>query len=68
MNAFLFPAEARRVVGPAGVLEWVNTSGDKTPIHLSAEYVSARHGRGVGGVGLGGGPRDLGAALRRRQA
>jgi hypothetical protein len=46
INAFLFPAEARRVVAPAGVVVWVNTSGDGTPIYLSAEDVLLALGDG----------------------
>jgi SAM-dependent methyltransferase len=37
INAFLFPAEARRVIAPSGVLVWVNTAGAGTPIYLTAE-------------------------------
>jgi hypothetical protein len=49
VNALLFPAEADRVVAPDGVVVWVNTSGDRTPIHLEADEVnralgSAWHG------------------------
>jgi SAM-dependent methyltransferase len=40
VNALLFPAEAERVVAPAGVVIWVNTSGDRTPIHLDAHEVN----------------------------
>jgi SAM-dependent methyltransferase len=39
VNALLFPAEMDRVLAPGGVLVWVNTAGDHTPIHLSAEEV-----------------------------
>jgi hypothetical protein len=46
VNAFLFPSEARRVVGPAGVVVWVNTSGEGTPIYLSADDVLAALGPG----------------------
>ena len=38
-NMLLFPAEVDRVLAPDGVLVWVNTSGDRTPIHLTAEEV-----------------------------
>jgi SAM-dependent methyltransferase len=42
VNAFLFPAEAARVLAPAGALVWVNTLGDATPIHLPvADVVEA---------------------------
>jgi SAM-dependent methyltransferase len=38
-NMLLFPAEVRRVLAPRGALVWVNSLGDRTPIHLSAEDV-----------------------------
>jgi hypothetical protein len=41
VNAFLFPAEVDRVLGPDGVVVWVNSSGDQTPIYLPAEDVAA---------------------------
>lgn len=41
VNMFLFPAEIERVLAPHGVLVWVNTLGDATPIHLSADDVAA---------------------------
>ena len=41
VNCFLFPAEVNRVLGPDGVLVWVNSSGAQTPIHLPAEEVVA---------------------------
>jgi SAM-dependent methyltransferase len=41
INAFLFPDEMARVLAPGGALVWVNTSGDRTPIYLSAEAVDA---------------------------
>ena len=41
VNMFLFPAEVDRVLAPTGVLLWVNTLGDETPIHLPAEDVVA---------------------------
>lgn len=40
-NAFLFPAEAQRILAPAGVLLWVNSRGTGTPIHLLAVEVDA---------------------------
>jgi hypothetical protein len=58
VNCFLFPAEVDRVLGPAGVVVWVNSSGTETPIHLPAdEVVAALPGRWTGvtaraGVGL----------------
>jgi len=39
VNAFLFPGEVDRVLGPAGAVIWVNTLGDRTPIHLTADEV-----------------------------
>jgi SAM-dependent methyltransferase len=39
INMFLFPGEMDRVVRPEGALVWVNTSGDRTPIHLTADEV-----------------------------
>lgn len=36
VNALLFPGEVDRVLGPDGAVVWVNTSGDRTPIHLPA--------------------------------
>jgi SAM-dependent methyltransferase len=57
INAFLFPAEARRILAPDGVVVWVNTSGDGTPIHLSADDAALALGPGWEGraseAGLG---------------
>jgi SAM-dependent methyltransferase len=39
VNALLFPKEVERVLAPGGALIWVNSLGDRTPIHLSAEDV-----------------------------
>lgn len=39
INCFLFPAEVDRVLAPGGVLVWVNSSGESTPIHLSTQDV-----------------------------
>lgn len=41
MNAFLFPAEVQRVLGPTGVVVWVSAIGSDTPIYLSADEVGA---------------------------
>jgi SAM-dependent methyltransferase len=41
VNCFLFPQEVDRVLGPDGVVVWVNSSGGSTPIHLPAEDVLA---------------------------
>lgn len=38
-NMLLFPAEVDRVLATGGVLVWVNTSAEHTPIHLSAAEV-----------------------------
>jgi ubiquinone/menaquinone biosynthesis C-methylase UbiE len=37
INAFLFPAEVARVLLHDGVIVWLNSSGDRTPIFLSPE-------------------------------
>ena len=37
INAFLFPDEVARVLVPDGVILWLNSSGERTPIYLSAE-------------------------------
>lgn len=44
INMLLFPREMDRVLAPDGVLVWVNTSGDRTPIHLPADDVVAALG------------------------
>lgn len=41
INMLLFPDEVARVLKPDGALVWVNTSGDRTPIHLPADDVDA---------------------------
>ncbi len=41
VNCFLFPAEVDRVLGPDGVVVWVNSSGSQTPIHLRGDEVLA---------------------------
>lgn len=40
VNALLFPKEMDRVLRPGGTLTWVNSLGDRTPIHLPAEDVA----------------------------
>lgn len=61
INMLLFPAEVDRVLAPGGALLWVNTLGDRTPIHLppadvvdvlpgSWEAVTARAGSGFWAV------------------
>jgi hypothetical protein len=41
VNCFLFPAEVDRVLSDQGVVVWVNSSGNETPIHLPPEDVLA---------------------------
>ncbi len=50
INMLLFPREMARVLAPSGVLVWVNTSGDRTPIHLPADDVVAAMGPGWTGT------------------
>ena len=40
VNALLFPAETARVLAPGGAVVWVNSLGDRTPIHLPPEDVA----------------------------
>jgi SAM-dependent methyltransferase len=40
VNALLFPQETARVLAPGGVVVWVNSLGDRTPIHLPPEDVA----------------------------
>jgi SAM-dependent methyltransferase len=42
INAFLFPAEVERALSREGVLVWVNSSGEQTPIYLSVDDLVAR--------------------------
>jgi SAM-dependent methyltransferase len=39
VNMFLFPAEVTRVLADDGVLLWVSTNGDQTPIYLPPAHV-----------------------------
>lgn len=39
VNALLFPVEVDRVLAEGGSVVWVNTNGDRTPIHLPAADV-----------------------------
>jgi hypothetical protein len=41
VNAFLFPEEVDRVLARDGIVVWVNSSGERTPIHLPAAEVAA---------------------------
>lgn len=50
VNAMLFPAEIDRVLAGGGAVVWVSTSGDRTPIYLSAEDVALALGSGWEGV------------------
>ena len=46
VNMLLFPVEIDRVLRAEGVLVWVNTRGDQTPIHLPAgDVLDALPGR-----------------------
>jgi SAM-dependent methyltransferase len=40
VNAFLFPREVDRVLASDGVVVWVSSSADRTPIYLPAEDVA----------------------------
>lgn len=40
INMLLFPTEVDRVLAPHGVIVWVNTLGDQTPIHLPPDDVA----------------------------
>jgi hypothetical protein len=49
INMFLFPAEVDRVLVPEGVLLWVSTLGDATPIYLPpADVMRALPGKWEG--------------------
>jgi len=50
INAFLFPVEIERVLSPDGVVVWVNSSGEHTPIYLSVEDLVAALPGGWSGV------------------
>ncbi len=41
VNMLLFPAEVNRVLAADGVVLWINTLGDQTPIHLPPQDVLA---------------------------
>lgn len=67
INAFLFPIEVDRVLQSGGVLVWVNSSGEQTPIHLSVdELVAALPGRWSGVASRAG--EGLWCVLRRELA
>ena len=42
INAFLFPSEVERVLVQEGVVVWVNSSGEQTPIFLSVDDLISR--------------------------
>ncbi|MHB8458327.1 MAG: class I SAM-dependent methyltransferase, partial [Acidimicrobiales bacterium] len=50
VNAYLFPYEYARVIGQAGQIVFVSTSGDQTPIYLSPERVTEALGPALGPV------------------
>ena len=56
---FLFPEEVERVLAPQGMVLWVNSSGEHTPIHLSPEEVAQQLPGAWDGVKARGGGRDL---------
>jgi SAM-dependent methyltransferase len=56
VNALLFPTEVDRVLAPGGTVVWVNTVGDRTPIHLPAEDVAAALPGDWDGVAASAGP------------
>jgi SAM-dependent methyltransferase len=64
INMLLFPQEMARVLAPGGVLVWVNTSGDRTPIHLPADDVVAAMGPGWTGTASAAGTGTWCAAHR----
>jgi len=64
INAFLFPEEIARVLIPDGVVIWVNSSGECTPIHLSVDdLVKALPGTWNGATSRAG--EGLWSVLRR---
>ena len=62
VNAFLFPTEIDRVLAPDGVLVWVNTAGDLTPIFLTTDDVLRAAAGRVGRRRVRGGLGDVGRA------
>jgi SAM-dependent methyltransferase len=64
INAFLFPGEVARVLRLGGVLLWVNSSGEQTPIHLSLEDVERALPFPVEGVSSRAGAGTWGALAR----
>jgi SAM-dependent methyltransferase len=68
INVFLFPAEVERVLSRDGALAWVNSSGEYTPIHLSAEEVIAALPGAWAGLASRAGQGTWCVLRRRRQA
>lgn len=66
INAFLFPGEVERVLKAGGVLLWVNSSGEQTPIHLTTREVESALPFPVTGYESRAGEGTW-AALRREQ-
>jgi SAM-dependent methyltransferase len=66
INMLLFPNELDRVLAPDGVLVWVNTSGEQTPIYLPADDVVAAMGDGWTGTASEAGPGTWCVARRAR--
>jgi ubiquinone/menaquinone biosynthesis C-methylase UbiE len=50
VNMFLFAEEYARVLRPDGVLLWISTLGEATPIYLHPEEVASRLGEGFDGI------------------
>ena len=66
VNMLLFPGEVDRILAPGGVLVWVNTHGDQTPIHLPPDdVVAALPGSWTGVTAKAG--TGLWAAVRRAE-
>lgn len=64
VNMLLFPGEVDRILAPGGAVVWVNTVGERTPIHLSpTEVAEALPGRWEGVASRAG--DGLWAVLRR---
>ncbi len=67
INMLLFPGEVDRVLRPGGVVVWVNSLGDQTPIHLPpADVLEALPGEWDGRTARAG--TGLWLVARRRHA
>lgn len=64
INAFLFPREVARILKRGGVVLWVNSSGEHTPIHLSVDDVEEALPFPVRGVSSRAGAGTWAALLR----